>query len=132
MADSKTLKKALFNAQKALSQLETFLLRQPHDDLVRAAVIQAFEFTFEAFWKLLQKMAADEGVTAHSPKSALSFGYHQGLCADEAVWLAMLRDRNLTVHTYNELLAAKIFAAVANTYISSFRVALDVVEKKIR
>lgn len=76
-------------------------------DVLRDARVQRFELTFEALWKVLQSLAAAEGLEAGSPRKALTAALRLGLVLDdeqESAW-RMLRYRNLTVHTYDEELA---------------------------
>src|SRR5438128_2042002 len=121
MAKRPDLGKALLNLDRALAALERFLRAREANEVVRAAVIQAFEFTFEAFWKVFAKVATAQGDRAPSPKLAVSRAFHYGLLAEEAVWLDMLDDRNLTVHTYNEALAEAIFTRIRDRYAPAFR-----------
>lgn len=95
--------RALANAEAALKQLVAFLGVPAVSDRDRAGVIQAFEFTFEATWKLLKHLAEAEGVVADSPKRALVAAH--GIVKDEALWLDMLCDRNLSSHVYDVDLA---------------------------
>lgn len=111
---------ALENARAALGQLEAFLSTPVVDDRDRAGVIQAFEFTFEAVWKLFKHVAETEGLEAQSPKRALVAAHRLGLIADEPVWLDMLRDRNLTSHVYHLTVAASIFTAIDQHYLAAF------------
>ena len=108
--------KALDNARRALAQLEAFLATPVEDDRDRAGVIQAFEFTFECVWRLLKHAGEVQGLGAASPKRALSVGYRLGLIDDESLWLEMLRDRNLTSHTYNTEIAAAILIHIRQSY----------------
>ena len=100
------------NAEKAVARLEQFLSLPVKDERDQAGVIQAFEFTFETCWKLLQKVALIEGLAAPSPKSAISAGFHLGICEPEQAWVSMLEDRNLTSHTYRAEAAEEIFERI--------------------
>lgn len=74
------------------------------------ATIQRFEFSIELFWKALKKkLLYDYGVDAQSPKTVLQQAYINQLISDEKIWLDMLKDRNLTSHTYNQELALEIY-----------------------
>ncbi|MDZ7808910.1 MAG: nucleotidyltransferase substrate binding protein [Arhodomonas sp.] len=42
------------------------------------------------------------GSECRSPKGCFKLAFQQGWIDDEAVWVAMLQDRNLTSHTYDE------------------------------
>lgn len=113
--------KSLANAEAALSQLTAFVESPAVSERDRAGVIQAFEFTFEAVWKLLKRLAEAEGLTAASLKRALTAAYKMGVVKDEALWLDMLRDRNLTSHVYQADLAEKIFSAIRDRYAAALR-----------
>jgi nucleotidyltransferase substrate binding protein (TIGR01987 family) len=111
--------KSLANAEAALKQLVQFLAVPAVSDRDRAGVIQAFEFTFEAVWKLLKHLAEAEGLAAESPKRALVAAFKLGIVTDEALWLEMLRDRNLTSHVYHVDLAERIFEAIRDRYAAA-------------
>jgi len=92
---------------------------QPETDLVRDAVIQRFEFTFELVWKSLQLYLERQGLDCGGPRSTLKKAFAEGLISsnEEAdVWLQMLEDRNLTSHAYDEALAARIYSHVRQDY----------------
>jgi nucleotidyltransferase substrate binding protein (TIGR01987 family) len=108
--------RALANAEAALKQLVAFLGVPAVSDRDRAGVIQAFEFTFEATWKLMKHLADAEGIVAESPKRALIAAHKMGIVKDEALWMDMLRDRNLSSHVYHVDLAERIFVAVRDRY----------------
>lgn len=105
------LKKNYISAEKALRAFKV-VLEEPVTQIIRDAAIQRFEFTFEITWKTLQKyLKQQEGITANSPKSVFREGLSVGLFTEEEteLALAMTDDRNLTVHTYHEELAKKIY-----------------------
>lgn len=61
------------------------------------ATIQRFEFCFKLFWKFLQKLLyLREGIETRSPKRTLQEALILGWITDEAPWLQILSDRNLT------------------------------------
>lgn len=106
---------------KALGRLEEVL-----DDPVDAhkaiidATIQRFEFTFELFWKWLKLLLENAGVEANFPKQVFKEAYKAKWIDDEALWLKMLNDRNLTSHTYDEELARVIYESI-KTYAPLMR-----------
>jgi hypothetical protein len=97
MVNTRTLGQSLSNAERALRKMQLYLSQDPCNEVSRAAVIYGFECTFEAMWTLLQKWGTYEGVTVHSPKSALSFGLQSGVCLTEQIWLEIMHDRGLTL-----------------------------------
>lgn len=108
------------NYDRALAKLQQFTSEPADTEREVAGIIQAFEFTFEQLWKSIQKLAASEGVRVASPKAALEFALAKGLVrdADEPAWVEMLRDRNLTSHTYNQELAHQIAERIRSTYLA--------------
>lgn len=81
----------------------------PETGLSRDAAIQRFEFCFELAWRSIQDRAREAGLDCRSPKGCLKLAFQQGWLDDEQRWLAILDDRNLTVHTYNEATAIEIY-----------------------
>lgn len=79
------------------------------DEIVRDAAIQRFEFCFELSWKAVQQRARKEGLDCASPRRCFEHAWRQGWL-EEAPALAMISDRNLTSHTYNRELAAKVYS----------------------
>lgn len=99
-------------AEKALAAFQEVMAIANPTLIERDAAIQRFEFTFEAVWKAAKQMLFEvEGIDAGSPKGVIRACREVGLF-DEAqaiMALQMADDRNLTVHTYNEALAAEIY-----------------------
>ena len=92
---------------------------EPESALVRDAVIQRFEFSFELVWKTLKLYLERQGHECGGPRPPLKKAFAEGLIAtlEEAdVWLQMLEDRNLTSHAYDEALATRIYQHVARDY----------------
>lgn len=97
----KTFEQALLGLQEVLVE--------PESSLVRDAAIKRFEFTYELAWKAVQRVLREQGVLCHSPKGCLSEAFTCGLVRDSPLWIRMIEDRNLTVHTYNERMAVAIY-----------------------
>ena len=92
---------------------------QPESSIVRDAVIQRFEFSFELVWKALKLYLERQGHECGGPRPTLKKAFADGLIAtpEEAdVWLQMLEDRNLTSHAYDETLATRIYQHVVRDY----------------
>jgi nucleotidyltransferase substrate binding protein (TIGR01987 family) len=98
-------------AKQALATLDE-ALAMDLNTIVRDAAIQRFEFCVEAVWKLAQLyLRKKEGLDLGSPKQVLRNCFKVGLLDEyqTRIGLRMIDDRNLTVHTYDEELAEKIF-----------------------
>jgi nucleotidyltransferase substrate binding protein (TIGR01987 family) len=97
-------------ARKALASFRE-ALRQTVTPMNRDASIQRFEYTYEAVWKAAQLYLRNrENLELASPTSVTRACFQSAVLNAEEGRLAldMARDRNLTVHTYNEELANQI------------------------
>lgn len=104
------LKLAFDKVEKALSALEVMIHEPMHENRMNVdATIQRFEFSIELFWKLLQKILASKGEELVYSRDIVRAAYQGKLINDEQIWLAMVKDRNLTSHTYNQELADTIY-----------------------
>lgn len=106
------------NALKRLREA----VAEPEGDLVRDAVIQRFEFTFELVWKTLKLYLERQGLDCGGPRSTLKKAFTDGLIAspEEAdLWLQLLEDRNLTSHAYDEALARRIYQHIVKDYVTT-------------
>lgn len=110
------------NFLNAFEKLREFTKTPCTTEREKAGVIQAFEFTFEQAWKLLQKISQAQGLEANSPKQALVAAIQMNLiaAADEPKWSKMLEDRNLSSHIYKEELADAIYDRVLSQHLSEF------------
>lgn len=112
---------SLEKCEKAFSKLSEFLAEKNMTEATKAGVIQAFEYTYEVFWKHFQKVATAQGLeTPNSPRQAFVCAFSLGLIEDEKAWIAMMRDRNETSHTYNEDVAEHIFQKIRDVYKEQF------------
>ncbi|EFK11261.1 putative toxin-antitoxin system, antitoxin component [delta proteobacterium NaphS2] len=111
------LKQKLDIAYRALSTLQDLLKSDTLTAVERDASIQRFEYTFEAVWKSGKSFLREvEGLEIGSPKGVMRGFLQVGLFTEEQaeLALAMVDDRNLTSHTYNESLAQRIYAEIDN------------------
>jgi nucleotidyltransferase substrate binding protein (TIGR01987 family) len=103
-------------ARRALGTLEELVRVPPDSPLVRDAAIQRFEYTFEATWKAAQIYLREvEGLEVGSPKGVVRLSLQVGVLdeSEARLALAMVDDRNLTVHAYNEAIAEAIAQRLA-------------------
>jgi len=99
--------------EKAVQRLGE-VLKEKKTTINRDAAIQRFEFTVELAWKVIQKFLKNQEIVCRSPKECLQEAFRFGLIKDDACWLEMLQDRNLTVHTYNEETINDIYSNLPN------------------
>ncbi|WOG27183.1 HI0074 family nucleotidyltransferase substrate-binding subunit [Endozoicomonas sp. 8E] len=101
---------------KALQRFHESLQYEESHPLVIDASIQRFEFSIELSWKTLKACLAQEGITANTPRECMQRAYSAHWFDDEKAWLSMLKDRNLTSHTYKEDLALEIYRRLPGHY----------------
>jgi nucleotidyltransferase substrate binding protein (TIGR01987 family) len=120
----------LINFKKTLGELKKYIALPIQNDRDIAGIIQAFEFTFEQSWKSIQKIAYEQSSEIGNPKSAFSYAMQNNWIhsAEEAKWLQLLRDRNLTSHTYQAHLAHEVLGRIQNDYILMFETLLNKLE----
>jgi nucleotidyltransferase substrate binding protein (TIGR01987 family) len=106
---------ALGQFGKALARLHE-VLQEPESTIVRDALIQRFEFTFEAGWRAAYRWLRARGAdVAEEAFAVLPRAFANRLIADEGAWNEMRKYRNLTSHTYQEKLAIEVAAFVRTT-----------------
>lgn len=116
----RALKKCLDSLHESLELFHSKQYAKLHKQL-RDSVIQRFEFTIDAFWKFLREyLEKKHGITFTlvSPREVLKTALAVQIIKqqDFAIYEQMLQDRNLTSHTYNELLAEEISSRIQNYY----------------
>lgn len=117
----------LINFRKTLSQLKAYVSLPITNDRDRAGIIQAFEFTFEQAWKAIQKKATLLGLEVGSPKKSFSVAMENFWIPieEESKWLQLIKDRNLTSHTYHEDIAKEVLDRITANYIPMFESLLN-------
>ena len=101
------------------------------NDLEIDGAIHRFERTYELAWKTLKLRLEQDGISEiSSPKAAIQKGFVAGFIDDESEWLSILRDRNLTVHTYDEKNAREIFQRLPG-HLIAFGMLLDQIKRDL-
>lgn len=115
--DLSSLTKAIIQLQKSLKYCHSDLAKNDADLALqlRAAAIQAFEFTYELCWKMLKRYLETTEPTS-SDIDRLSFsdlirlGNERGLLlSDLKTWDVYRASRNITSHTYDEDRAEQVY-----------------------
>ena len=93
------------NFRRALLVLERGVqLAQARElsELEQQGLIQGFEFTHELAWNLLKDYLTHQGIAGVvGSRDATRLAFQNGLVADGETWMAMIRSRNQSSHTYN-------------------------------
>ena len=101
------------------------------NEIYRTGIIWQFNLTLELAWKALQeilKLHGAAGAETGSPREILQLGYKLGFLNDSAVWLLMLKKRNVSVHLYNEDDIDEMILLVRDSFIPAF----STLEKTLR
>jgi len=102
--------------RKAFFLLEQTMTIEHPSDAERAGLIQFFEMAFELAWKVLKDYLEEEGFTVQSPRDTIKQAFQAGLLENGHIWLEALKDRNLTVHTYEEKIAVAVEQKIREAY----------------
>ncbi|MDP1646822.1 MAG: HI0074 family nucleotidyltransferase substrate-binding subunit [Rubrivivax sp.] len=106
--------------ERALARLHE-VLRENETGIVRDALIQRFEFTFEMTWRCLHRYLATKGErVAQQAWAVLPVAFQSQLIDDADVWDQLRECRNLTSHTYKEALAVQVAAFVRGPGVAAF------------
>ena len=128
----------LENFQRALATLQRAIdlgRTRPLSELEEQGLIQAFEFTHELSWLLIRDFLVDQGVAGISgSRDAVREGVARQLLpqGDESVWMAMIRSRNLTSHTYNPSVAREIAELIVERFGPVFQQLAGLMEQRAR
>jgi nucleotidyltransferase substrate binding protein (TIGR01987 family) len=109
------------NFAKALRALEKAVelpISEPRD---LSGIIKDFEIVYELSWVSLKIYLEGQGHSTGSARDAFAKAYQIKQIDDEAIWLEMIRDRNLTVHTYNEELARELVGHIRDRYLPALQ-----------
>jgi nucleotidyltransferase substrate binding protein (TIGR01987 family) len=124
--------------QRALGQFEIAVLAwdaDPQNALIRDAVIQRFEFTYELSIKMLRRYLrlvaiSEDEVNELTFRDLIRRASDQNLIqGDLGNWVAFRQARNDTVHTYNERRAIEV-AGATKAFVLEARKLLVALEEK--
>ncbi len=113
------------NFTKAFQQLlNAYDLAQqrPLTNLEKQGLIQAFEFTHELAWNVLKDyIEYTGGQTLIGSKDTTREAFQKSLITQGDTWMQMIKNRNLSSHTYNEDTSNLIYTNVIQLYIPCFQ-----------
>lgn len=117
------------NFQRALKVLErgVQLARSRElSELEQQGLIQGFEFTHELAWNLLKDYLQHQGIEGLiGSRDATRLAFQNGLISDGDTWMAMIKARNQSSHTYNLEQAQVIAHDVIHHFWPAFCALLD-------
>jgi nucleotidyltransferase substrate binding protein (TIGR01987 family) len=106
--------------ERALARLHE-ALPENETPIVRDALIQRFEFTFEMAWRSLHRYLAAKGVKVPQQAWAvLPLAFQSQLIENAELWDQVREYRNLTSHTYQEDMAIRVAAFIRAEAVAAF------------
>jgi nucleotidyltransferase substrate binding protein (TIGR01987 family) len=112
---------SVVNFKRAFANLERSLAHPITEPRDQSGIIKDFEMTYELSWKALKKKLIEQGHQTLGAKDVYTKSYQLGFLSNEKVWLAMIEDRNLTSHVYDETSAMQIISRIKDLYLPAFR-----------
>jgi nucleotidyltransferase substrate binding protein (TIGR01987 family) len=95
--------------------------QRPLSELEQQGLIQGFEFSHELAWNLLQDYLQHQGISGIiSSRDATRLAFQNDLISDGEGWMAMIKARNQSSHTYNLEQAEAIARDVIERYAPLF------------
>ncbi len=120
------------NYGKALYQLEQAIETYQNDEreLIRAGIIQYFEFTHEQAWKVMKDFLEYEGMAGIvGSRSATREAFQKGLIEEGQAWMDMLETRNITVHAYDPKIITAAYEQIIGINIRLLRLFYQTMNK---
>lgn len=119
--------------KKAYFRLKDFVKTDNGSEKDRGAIINAYQYTFELFWKTLQKYLQQlEMLDEQGPGSVIRTAFQYKIINNGPTYMQMLKDRNLVTHTYKEDIAEDIHNRIKDEYIDEFDEFIENFDKKIK
>jgi nucleotidyltransferase substrate binding protein (TIGR01987 family) len=110
-------KQRFSNFEKAFMNLDLGVKISDPDTVQKAGIIQFFEICFELGWKVLKDYMEEKGITEIDfPRDIIKKSFEVELIQNGSVWLEALKNRNLTSHTYDEVMADRVISDIKNGY----------------
>lgn len=134
--DLSSLRKAVGSLQRALKVASSQIkgkVSTDNEEVIRAGVIQNFEFTYELCWKFLkrwlEKNVGGPDIDGVTRKELFRMAAESRLISDVARWFKYHAARNETSHTYDPAKADEIYAA-AKLFVADAEALLGELEKR--
>jgi len=118
--------------KKAYLKLKEFVDTDNGSEKDRGAIINAYQYTFELFWKTLQKyMQQLEMLDEFGPGNVIRTAFQYKIIDDGPIYMSMLKDRNLITYTYKEDIAEEIYNRIKEDYIEELESFIKKFDNKI-
>lgn len=114
-------KQRFFKYRTALKKLNKYAFQKDLNELEKQGLIKSFEYTYELGWKTLQDYLRYIGYEdIAGPRPVIEQSFQDNLISDGTGWIKILKSRNLTSHTYDEITVIEIISDIKNYFIQIF------------
>ncbi len=123
----------LENYQRALARLSEAVNEPNPNEYVYDAVVKRFEFVYELAWRLMKAVIEYKGGSEPKfPRDVFREAFAGRIIRDGEVWLDMMKDRNLTSHTYDDVYAREVYERVKSMYMVHFQTLLEHIKGEVQ
>lgn len=120
----KNIAKKLSDFEKAVINLRA-VKQENLNELEQDGLITRFNLAYETGWKLLRELILQKGLDrCDSPRDVFKYAIKMGWIENEQLWMDMIEDRNITIHTYD--------GTYSRTVVNDLPVFLDSFEKLLQ
>jgi nucleotidyltransferase substrate binding protein (TIGR01987 family) len=96
------------------------------DSKVRKLSKSFFSDTFKLAWNLIRDYFIYQGITEiRGSRDAVKTGFKYGLIDNSEIWFEIISARNLSSHTYNQILAERLIENICNRFYFEFKKLLE-------
>jgi nucleotidyltransferase substrate binding protein (TIGR01987 family) len=134
--DLSSLQKAVDSLERAVKVADKMIegdVETDQEEVIRAGVIQNFEFTYELCWKFIQRWlevnAVGQIVFRSTMKELFRMAAERQLIQDVEAWFEYHKARNKTSHIYDEVVAESVYEA-ALRFLSDAKALLKTLEDR--
>lgn len=107
------------NFKKAIKNLK-YVVENAKNDMEIDGAIKRFELCYELAWKTIKAYLADMEIVVKNPRDCFKYANQNELINDYTVWMDMIEDRNILVHTYTFEESREIFEHLKEKYLEAF------------
>jgi len=108
-------------SENSLAEMLDLYHSDKNNKAYKLAVIQTFEMTVELAWKVLKDYLNFLQYKVLSPRETIKRAFAVELIDNGEVWIAMIEDRNLTSHAYDETKADEIVEKIDKIYFDELQ-----------
>lgn len=123
----------LHNYEQALTRLEEAVNETNVNQYVYDSAVKRFEFVYELAWRLMKAFIEYKGgAEPKFPRDVFREAFAGGIISDGDIWLEMMKDRNLTSHTYDDEHAHEVYSRVKALYIVQYQTMRDYIKGELQ